>query len=68
MGKKPSKPTGTPGRKPLPPDQKKSRTRPLYILCDDEERELIDAAAAIAELPASTWARDILLRAARRVK
>ncbi len=53
------------GRPPLPAGQKKNRARPLFILCDPAEREAIDNAAAKRGEPASTWARQVLVRAAK---
>lgn len=48
------------GRKPLS-DEPKTET-PLRIRLTEEERRLLDAAAA--GRPTSTWAREVLLRAA----
>lgn len=56
------------GRPPKPPAEKKERSRPLYILCDHAEREAIDSAALASGQAASTWAREVLLRAAKRAK
>ena len=39
--------------------------RPLRIRLTDEERETLDRAAA--DKPTATWAREILLAAAKRV-
>jgi len=52
------------GRKPLS-DARKTET-PLRIRLDESERSIIDKAAAAAELPTSTWARTLLIRAAEK--
>lgn len=53
------------GRPRLPVD--KRRKKPLRIRLTDEERRLIDVGAeAAGERNTSQWARDALLRAARR--
>lgn len=49
------------GRPPLPP--KDRRAKPLRIRLTDAEREEIDKAAGGMS---STWAREVLLKAARR--
>jgi hypothetical protein len=49
------------GRPPLP--DKDRRAKPLRIRLTDAERAEIDKAASGAS---STWARDVLLKAARR--
>lgn len=41
------------------------RKKPLRILLNEEERRLIDDKAAAATLDSSTWARTILVEAAR---
>jgi uncharacterized protein (DUF1778 family) len=51
------------GRKPLPPEDR--REKPLRIRLTDAEREEIDKAA---NGQSSTWAREVLLRAARKAK
>lgn len=50
------------GRKPLSSVAKFNR---FVIMLTDSEREEIESAAALAGAPASTWARDLLLSAAR---
>lgn len=49
------------GRKPLPPEDR--RAKPLRIRLTGAERAEIDKAA---DGQSSTWAREVLLRAARR--
>jgi hypothetical protein len=49
------------GRPPKSPDERK--TAELRIRLTNEQREVLDAAA---EGDTSTWARDVLLRAAKR--
>jgi hypothetical protein len=56
--------TSTMGRKPLSDEPKTNR--PLRILLTDSERDELDRAAG--KLPTSTWARDLLLEAARTKK
>ena len=51
------------GRKPLSEEPKTNR--PLRVLLTDSERAELDAAAVAAGVPTSTWARDLLLSAAR---
>jgi uncharacterized protein (DUF1778 family) len=51
------------GRKPLPPEER--RAKPLRIRLTDAEREEIDRAA---DGQSSTWAREVLLSAARKAK
>lgn len=51
------------GRKPL--SNRAKSNRPLRVLLTDEERTELDAAAVSVGLPTSTWARDLLLSAAR---
>ena len=50
------------GRKPLSDIAKESQLR---ILLTSKEREELDTAATAAGVPTSTWARDLLLAAAR---
>lgn len=50
------------GRPPLSDSRKENR---LSTMLTDSERVEIDSAAAIAGQPTSTWARTILLAAAR---
>lgn len=53
------------GRKRLPDEER--RDKPLRIRLTDAEREVIDNAAESAgENSTSRWARDTLLRAAKR--
>jgi uncharacterized protein (DUF1778 family) len=49
------------GRPPLPEEDR--RAKPLRIRLTDAEREEIDKAAGASS---STWAREVLLRAARK--
>lgn len=42
------------------------RSKPLRILLNPEERKAIDEAAKQSAMESSTWARGILLDAARR--
>lgn len=61
--------TDTPklGRPKLPDDKRRhGQARPLFIKLTPDERGVIDQAAATDDKPPSVWARDILLRAARR--
>lgn len=51
------------GRKPLSETAKTNR--PLRVLLTDSERVELDTAAVAAGVPTSTWARDLLLSAAR---
>lgn len=51
------------GRKPLSSEPKTNR--PLRVLLTDSERTELDTAASAAGVPTSTWARDLLLTAAR---
>jgi uncharacterized protein (DUF1778 family) len=51
------------GRKPLDPEDR--RSKPLRIRLTDAEREEIDNAA---NGRSSTWAREVLLQAARKAK
>lgn len=41
------------------------RAKPLRILLNDDERERIDAAAKSESMDTSTWARSVLLTAAK---
>lgn len=50
------------GRKPLNDIAKQAQLR---ILLTDSERTELDTAASAAGVPTSTWARDLLLIAAR---
>lgn len=52
------------GRPPLSGESKEQR---IVIRATDSERALLDAAAADAGKPTSTWARDELLRLASEV-
>ncbi len=45
--------------------KKERRTKPLRILMNDEERAAVEAAADGKGMEASTWARMVLLSAAR---
>jgi hypothetical protein len=54
-----------PGRPPKPLEER--RRKPLRIRLTDAERELLDDAAG-GEEGTSTWAREVLLRAARKAK
>ncbi len=49
------------GRPPLSGERKNIR---FIMMLNELEREHLDAAAAIAGKPVSTWARDLLLEAA----
>lgn len=42
------------------------RKKPLRILLNEEERKLLDNTAAAASLETSTWARKVLVEAARQ--
>ncbi len=66
MGKAPRKPAKI-GRPPLPAAARRDRqARPLYLKLTPAERAELDAAAERAAAPISVWARELLLRAARR--
>jgi uncharacterized protein (DUF1778 family) len=52
------------GRKAISGDRKTDK--PLRIRLTDAERRAIEQAAGAAGVPASTWARGVLLRAASR--
>ena len=52
------------GRKPLSDIAKSDR--PLRIRLTDYEREQLDKAAGATDQNTSTWARDVLLKAAER--
>lgn len=60
MTNKPRKP----GRPPLPPGER----RGVAVLIDmrEDEREALRAKAEAAGKPLAAWAREVLLRAARR--
>lgn len=51
------------GRKPL--SGKRKSDRPLRIRLTDEERDVLDQAAAKVDKSTATWARELLLKAAR---
>lgn len=56
------------GRPPKDPAQRRDRQpRPLNVKLTPAERELFDRAAAAAGRPVTVWARELLLRAARRL-
>jgi len=59
--KKPTRKGAIMGRPPLPDDER--RAKPLRIRLSDPEREEIDRAAGGKS---STWARQVLLKAARK--
>ncbi len=52
------------GRPPLPDEERKAHT--FRIRMTDADRDEINAAAESAGVPSSEWARDVLLRAARK--
>jgi uncharacterized protein (DUF1778 family) len=52
------------GRKAISGTRKTDR--PLRVRLTDEERTILDRAARAAGKPTSTWARDVLIAAARR--
>ena len=52
------------GRPPKPPDQRKSSE--LRIRLTETDRETLDDAAKSRGAETSTWARDVLLKAAKR--
>ena len=52
------------GRPPKRPSERK--TSPMLIPMTDAEREQIQAAAEADDAKPTTWARDVLLRAAKR--
>ncbi len=52
------------GRKPL--SGKRKSDRPLRIRLTDEERAELDRAASKGGKPTATWARELLLAAARK--
>jgi uncharacterized protein (DUF1778 family) len=52
------------GRPPAAPEDKR---RPFQVKLTEDERADIDRAAAKSEKPASTWVRDVVLKAARRL-
>jgi uncharacterized protein (DUF1778 family) len=54
------------GRKAISGTRKTDRT--LRIRLTDDERDVIDRAAEVVGKPASTWARDLLLAAAKRTR
>jgi hypothetical protein len=55
---------GTVGRPPLEDEDRRSAV--LKIRLNEEELDALEAAAVKREQPVSTWARDVLLRAAKR--
>lgn len=48
-------------------DPEERREKELRIRTNDQEREILDAAAELAGEPTSTWLRMIGLKAARRI-
>ena len=52
------------GRPPKPPDERKSSE--LRIRLTEADRETLDEAAGARGAETSTWARDVLLKAAKR--
>jgi hypothetical protein len=54
------------GRPPKPPDERKTDNMKIPLAPD--EKELIERAARAGDAKPVTWARDVLLRAAKRVK
>jgi len=52
------------GRPPKPPDERKTASMKLPLA--DDEKELIERAARADDAKPVTWARDLLLKAARR--
>jgi hypothetical protein len=61
--KKATPPKPKRGRKPLPEAEKKSE--PFQIKLSEEDRRLINAAAALDEHKPYPWARSMLVQAAR---
>ncbi|MFN5300371.1 MAG: plasmid mobilization protein [Planctomycetaceae bacterium] len=55
---------GKPGRKALPPEER--RAHRIQVPVTPEELESMKAAAEAASLPLATWMRESLLRAAKR--
>ena len=55
---------GMRGRPPKPPDERK--TASMKIPLADDEKDLIERAAQASDAKPVTWARDVLLRAAKR--
>jgi hypothetical protein len=55
---------GMRGRPPKPPEERK--TANMKIPLADDEKELIEKAARASDAKPVTWAREILLRAAKR--
>ncbi len=53
------------GRPPKPADERK--TANMKIPLADDEKELIERAAQARGAKPVTWARDVLLRAAKRI-
>lgn len=53
------------GRPPKTPEERK--TADMKIPLTDDEKELIRQAAAADEAKPVTWARDVLVRTARRI-
>ncbi len=60
----PKKRKGSAGRPIMEPHER--RTTFLRVRIRQDERELLEAAAAAADQRLSDWARDVLVRAARR--
>ncbi len=52
------------GRPPKPPDERKSSE--LRIRLTETDREILDDAARYKGAETSTWARNVLLKAAKR--
>jgi uncharacterized protein (DUF1778 family) len=52
------------GRKKLPADERKGKV--FRFRATDEERELIEAAASAAGKTSSEWAREILVKTAKK--